>query len=111
MTCYAVMHYNNTVTLYIFLHLTTMYSCTFGGKGWVGRGCLYRALLRNECPLVVFSCASLHPMHCVYLAALSTREGLCGSFHALYINLHSYCVYHCHSVCRRYSVLCVHCHQ
>ena len=28
------------VTLYIFLHLTAMYSSTFG-KGWVGRSCLY----------------------------------------------------------------------
>ena len=28
------------VTLYIFLHLTVMYSSTFG-KGWVGRSCLY----------------------------------------------------------------------
>ena len=28
------------LTLYIFLHLTTMYSCTIR-RGWVGRGCLY----------------------------------------------------------------------
>jgi len=29
-----------TLCQYIFLHLTVMYSSTFG-KGWVGRSCLY----------------------------------------------------------------------
>ena len=28
------------LTLYIFLHLTAMYSCTFR-SGWLGRGCLH----------------------------------------------------------------------
>ena len=38
------------VTLYIFLHLTVLYSSTFG-KGWVGM---------SACPLVVLACDSLH---------------------------------------------------
>ena len=78
------------VTLCIFLHLTVMYSCTFG-KRWVGRGCLY---FWYEFPLVVFSLWELIYMHCVYLA-LWTRKGLCGSFfYALYRHFHSFTCRH-----------------
>ena len=63
------------VTLYIFFHLTAMYSSTFG-KGCVGRSCLYLLVW------VSFGSISLREltcMHCVYLA-LWTRKVLCGSF-------------------------------
>ena len=54
------------VTLYIFLHLTAMYSSTFR-KGWVGRSCLY--FFWYECmSFGSFSLQELTCMHCVYLA-------------------------------------------
>ena len=52
------------VTLYIFLHLTVMYSSTFG-KGWVGRSCLYFLVCVS---FGSFSLRELTCMHCVYLA-------------------------------------------
>ena len=63
------------VTLYIFLHLTAMYSSTFG-KWWVGRSCLYFLVWVS---FGSFSLRELTCMHCVYLA-LWTRKVLCGSF-------------------------------
>ena len=53
------------VILYIFLHLTVMYSSTFG-KGWVGRSCF---TFWYECmSFGSFSLRELTCMHCVYLA-------------------------------------------
>ena len=63
------------VTLYIFLHLTAMYSSTFG-KGWVSRSCLYLLVWVS---FGSFSLRELTCMHRVYLA-LWTRKVLCGSF-------------------------------
>ena len=63
------------VTLYIFLHLTAMYSSTFG-KGWVGRSCLHFLLWVS---FGSFSLRELTCMHCMYLAPW-TRKVLCGSF-------------------------------
>ena len=68
------------VTLYIFLHLTAMYSSTFG-KGWVGRSCLY-FLVRVS--FGTFCLWELTCVHCVYMA-LWTRKVLCGSFFMRYI--------------------------
>ena len=68
------------VTLYIFLHLTAMYSSTFG-KGWVGRSCLYFLVWVS---FGSFSLRELTCMHCVYLA-LWTCKVLCGSFFMRYI--------------------------
>ena len=63
------------VTLYLFLHLTAMYSSTFG-KGWVGSCCLYFLLWVT---FGSFSLQELTCMHGVYLV-LWTRKVLCGSF-------------------------------
>ena len=52
------------VTLYIFLHLTAMYSSSFG-KGWVGRSCLYFLV---QVSFGSFSLQELTCMHCVHLA-------------------------------------------
>ena len=54
------------VTLYIFLHLTAMYSSTFG-KGWLGRNCLYFSV---RVSFGSFSLQELTCMLCVYLVAL-----------------------------------------
>ena len=43
------------LTLYMFLHLTTMCSCTFR-TGWLGRGCLHFTGMNT---LVVLACESL----------------------------------------------------
>ena len=50
------------ISLYILLHLTTMYSFIFW-KGLVGRGCLY--FTGYEYPLVDFSLQELTCTHCV----------------------------------------------
>ena len=74
------------VTLYIFLHLTVRYSCTFGKGGWVGAVCTFW----YECPMVAFSLRRLACMHCVYLA-LWTCKVLGWSFFMRYIyNFHSF---------------------
>ena len=62
------------VTLYIFLHLTAMYSSTFG-NGWVGRSCLY---LLVRVFFGSFSLQELTCVHCVY-QVLWTCKVLCGS--------------------------------
>ena len=65
-----------TETLYIFLHLATMYSSTLG-KGWEGRGLF--VLYSYACPLAAFSLRELTCMHRAYLA-LWTRKVLCRFF-------------------------------
>ena len=57
------------ISVYIFLHLTAMYSSTFG-NGWVGRNCLYFLVWVS---FGSFSLRELTCMHCVYLA-LWTRK-------------------------------------
>ena len=67
------------ITLYIFLHLTVMYSSTFG-KGWVGM---------SACPLVILACESLHV--CTVCIWRCEHARFCVEvFYALYINFHSF---------------------
>ena len=72
------------VTLYIFLHLTAMYSSTFGKGGWVGAVCTFW----HECPLEVLACESLHV--CTVSGAVNTQGFVCKFVYALYINFHSF---------------------
>ena len=79
-------------SVYIFLHLTAMYSSTFG-KGWVGRSCLYLLVWVS---FGSFSLRELTCMHCVYLA-LWTCKVLCGSFLCAIYKfsfIHSYAAVH-----------------
>ena len=63
----------------VFLHLTVMYSSTFG-KGWVGM---------SACPLVVLACESLHV--CTVCIWRCEHARFCVEvFYALYINFHSF---------------------
>ena len=74
------------VTIYIFLHLTAMYSSTFG-KGWVGRSCLYLLVW------VSFGSFSLRELTCVCTVCIWRCEHarFCVEvFYALYINFHSF---------------------
>ena len=73
------------INRYVFLHLTTTYSGTFG-KGWMGRGCLY--FIGLNAVLVVFCLWGLTCMHYVYLA-LWTCKVLGKSFYVPYINFNS----------------------
>ena len=72
------------VILYIFLHLTAMYSSAFG-KGWVGRTvCTFGMSVL----LVVLACESLHV--CTVCIWRCEHARFCVEvFYALYINCHS----------------------
>ena len=63
------------LTLYVFLHLTVMYSFTFGRGGWVLAVYIWLVGLSFGS----FSLWELTCMRCVYLV-LWTHQALCGSF-------------------------------